>query len=304
MGVLSAACANSSATSRPARCHRPACRGRRSPAPPARSGVRPARSSATAAPNCSAARAAGGVGAGACERRKLALAEERVESPGEIAELRAWRPASASKPCTSLSGDRLRRPRPSGVVRVLAVQRVHRLVQRRTACELAEGKHQQLAVVVSLASRHTMPKPCSWRCARPAPAPARRRRPEHQALRAALIPLAAAEHRGEERRSSQLRLWRQRRARPAQTDRKMKPCVPLFTPPEPERSGDAATIGPARRRLPLELCKGEEDIEGQPTHRRRGVELLCNGDKEMECASDTSTSLAKSESERVRRSIL
>ena len=56
--------------------------------------------------------------------------------------------------------------------------------------------------------------------------------------------------------------------------------------------------------LTLELREGEEDVEGQPPHRGRGVELLGDRDERHIVASKISTILEKSISDRVRRSIL
>ena len=56
--------------------------------------------------------------------------------------------------------------------------------------------------------------------------------------------------------------------------------------------------------LPLELGKGQQHVERQPAHRGGRVELLGDGDKGDIMVSNSSTSLAKSASERVRRSTL
>src|SRR5271163_2518034 len=61
---------------------------------------------------------------------------------------------------------------------------------------------------------------------------------------------------------------------------------------------------PLARDLPLELGEGQQHIEGQPSHAGRGVERLVTETKETPWASNVSTSLAKSASERVSRSTL
>ena len=58
------------------------------------------------------------------------------------------------------------------------------------------------------------------------------------------------------------------------------------------------------RHLPLELGEGEQHVEGQPAHRGRGVKVWVTETKVISSRSNTSTILAKSMSERVRRSIL
>src|SRR6266516_6349810 len=56
--------------------------------------------------------------------------------------------------------------------------------------------------------------------------------------------------------------------------------------------------------LPLKLGKRQQHVEVEPTHRGRGVELLSDRHERHARASNSSTSLAKSASERVRRSTL
>ena len=57
--------------------------------------------------------------------------------------------------------------------------------------------------------------------------------------------------------------------------------------------------------LALELREGEQDVERQPSHRGRRVERLRDADTKVTlCRSNTSTSLAKSISARLSRSIL
>src|SRR5215218_714037 len=56
------------------------------------------------------------------------------------------------------------------------------------------------------------------------------------------------------------------------------------------------------RDLALELSKGEQHVQGQPPHAGRGVEGLGHRDERDPCSSKSSTSLANSVSERVRRS--
>src|ERR1700733_2491504 len=65
------------------------------------------------------------------------------------------------------------------------------------------------------------------------------------------------------------------------------------------RSGDLIP-DPLARDLTLELGEGQEHVKGQPSHAGRGV----NETKETPWASNVSTSLAKSASERVSRSTL
>src|SRR5580700_10966992 len=56
--------------------------------------------------------------------------------------------------------------------------------------------------------------------------------------------------------------------------------------------------------LALELSEGQQDVEGEPPHRGRRVELLCHRDEGGPWRSNSSTIFAKSISERVRRSTL
>ena len=56
--------------------------------------------------------------------------------------------------------------------------------------------------------------------------------------------------------------------------------------------------------LPLELRKRQQHVQREPAHGGRGVELLGDRDERHSCASNSSTSLAKSASERVSRSTL
>ena len=68
--------------------------------------------------------------------------------------------------------------------------------------------------------------------------------------------------------------------------------------------GGDLVADPLADHLPLELGKGQQDIQGQPSHAGGGVELLGDRDEGDAAASKTSTSLAKSESARVSRSTL